>query len=190
MRRLWRMGVALVAIAALGAMVAGGAWGEARHVLCQSHKDCDETKALHRRVDRQDVYRRFSETHEGKYEKIKPSALSEVEEEKLKKLLAHMNYEEAGVGGKPTVQFHDSNVQVVNGEGKTESTNGEGNLVIGYDEHEESEAQTGSHDLVLGINQEFTSFGSLVVGRFNRAIGEWSSVTGGASNTASGYRRR
>ena len=42
------------------------------------------------------------------------------------------------------------NVQVVNGEGKSETTNGEGNLVIGYDEDKGGHPQDGSHNLVLG----------------------------------------
>jgi hypothetical protein len=49
-----------------------------------------------------------------------------------------VKYEAKGVAGKPTVQFAGENVQVVNGEGKTATTNGEGNLVIGYDEDKEN----------------------------------------------------
>src|SRR5256885_13306260 len=44
-------------------------------------------------------------------------------------------YVPSGAGGKPTVQFAAVNVQIVNGAGKTESVNGKGNLVLGYDEN-------------------------------------------------------
>src|SRR5947209_11501210 len=43
-------------------------------------------------------------------------------------------YVSSGVGGKPTVQFAAVNVQIVNGTGSTASSNGDGNLVLGYDE--------------------------------------------------------
>ena len=61
----------------------------------------------------------------------------------------------SGIDGKPTVQGSAANVQLVNGEGKTASANGEGNLVIGYDENGGGHAQTGSHDLILGEEQTF-----------------------------------
>jgi hypothetical protein len=104
----------------------------------------------------------------------------------LNKILPHINYVESGVGGKPTIQFSGVNVQVVNGEGKTDTVNGEGNLVIGYDENGGGHAQTGSHDLVLGHEQTFTSFGGIVAGRANTISGPFASVTGGFVNTASG----
>lgn len=104
--------------------------------------------------------------------------------ETLRSLLPHIKYVGVGVGGKPTVQFSGVNVQIVNGEGKTASINGEGNLLIGYDE--KAGTQTGSHDLVLGEGQEYTSFGGIVAGRQSTVSGEWASVTGGDGNVASG----
>ena len=92
--------------------------------------------------------------HEGK------AGLTGAEQETLKKLIPHISFVAAGVGGKPTVQFSGVNVQVVNGEGKTASANGEGNLVIGYDE--QPGTQTGSHNLALGTGQTFTSYGGFV----------------------------
>jgi hypothetical protein len=59
------------------------------------------------------------------------------------------------VGGKATVQFSGVNVQIVNGLKLTATTNGAGNLVIGYDES--FGTQTGSHNLVLGTSQSYTS---------------------------------
>jgi hypothetical protein len=104
----------------------------------------------------------------------------------LNKILPHINYVESGVGGKPTIQFSGVNVQVVNGEGKTASVNGVGNVVIGYDESPGT--QTGSHDLILGEEQTFTSYAGIVAGRSNTISGPFASVTGGSSNTASGEK--
>jgi hypothetical protein len=154
-------------------------------------------------------------THEGKFEKIKPSSFTEAEEQELKALLksevkALLKYtkvEESGVGGKPTVQFSGANVQVVNGLGVTAFTNGEGNLVVGYDENPGTErgkpgVQTGSHNLILGEEQEFTSYGGLLAGfkntvttpdgsvsggNGNTASAAYASVSGGSANTASGF---
>src|SRR6266566_1891986 len=78
-------------------------------------------------------------------------------------------YVASGAGGKPTARFSGVNVQVVNGEGHTGSVNGEGNLVIGYDEHLAEREQTGSHNLILGEQQKFTSVGGLLAGAFNAA---------------------
>jgi hypothetical protein len=94
-------------------------------------------------------------------------------------------YVASGVGGKPTVEFSAVNVQIVSGSGSTSGTvNGEGNLIIGYDET--PKAQTGSHNLVLGVGQSYTSFGSIVAGSYNSAGGKFSDVFGN-ENKAPGY---
>jgi hypothetical protein len=151
-----------------------------------------------------------SGTHEGKYEKL--ADFSESEEAQLKALLKYVQVQSSGVGGKPTVQFSGANVQVVNGEGETGSTNGEGNLVIGYDEEGfcynpfrlpkhatnandcaniggswmVTAGQTGSHNLVLGEGQTFTSYGGIVAGYGNAISDPFASVTGGFANKAEG----
>lgn len=87
------------------------------------------------------------------------STLSKSEQEALKEILPYVKFVKEGIGKKPTIQFSAANVQVVNGEGHTASTNGEGNLVIGYEEL--GPPQTGSHDLVIGEKQGWSSFGEL-----------------------------
>lgn len=106
----------------------------------------------------------------------------------LQSILPDIKYVASGVAGKPTIQFDAVNVQVVNGEGKTTTDNGEGNLVIGYDENLDKRAQTGSHNLILGEEQGFTSYGGILGGEENEITGPFSSVTGGRGNTASGGR--
>jgi len=116
------------------------------------------------------------------------SAFSAEEEATLKHVLPHIKYSASGVGGKPTIQFSGVNVQVVNGEGMTASTNGEGNLVIGYDENPTNRTQTGSHNLIVGPYQQYTSFAGIVSGSANAIEAEGAAVIGGFNNDADGER--
>lgn len=104
----------------------------------------------------------------------------------LSQITPHIKYQASGIDGKPTIQFTGVNVQIINGEDETNETNGEGNLVLGYDENEGKHLQTGSHNLVLGFEQTFTSFGGIVGGFDNAITAPFASVTGGSANTASG----
>lgn len=112
--------------------------------------------------------------------------LDEAEQQKLLAILPYIKYTETGVAGKPTIQFSGVNIQIVNGAGTTLSANGTGNLIIGYGEHEPTNQQTGSHNVVLGYNQTFVSYGALLGGFNNGAMGPGASVLGGDQNTASG----
>jgi hypothetical protein len=102
------------------------------------------------------------------------------------------------------VMFNGVNVHVRNGSGSTDSTNGLGNLIVGYNErrNDGTDNRNGSHMLVLGAYQNFASYGGLVggvwngvsapwasvlAGHQNNATGNGSSVSGGMSNTAGGY---
>lgn len=121
-------------------------------------------------------------------------------------------------GGIPNVTFSGINVQVVNGEGSTGTTNGTGNLIVGYDEVDSSgtghctlafdgldqllntEAlcigagatwsvtgfKTGSHYIVAGSENNYSSYGGVVFGRQNTSNATYANVTGGNKNTASG----
>ena len=88
-----------------------------------------------------------------------------------------------------TILFDGVNVQLVNGEGDTETSNGLGNLIIGYNEPPPNVTagdRGGSHYLVVGAQHRFSSYGGMVVGWRNSATARWASVSGGFSNTASG----
>lgn len=79
------------------------------------------------------------------------------------------------------------NLQVTSGSGATDgAVNGKGNLIVGYNEATGGQTRTGSHNIVVGKEHEFTSFGGLVAGLSNTISGEYSSVTGGELNVASG----
>jgi hypothetical protein len=92
-----------------------------------------------------------------------------------------------------------ANLHIVNGLGVTSCTtdqgfpvpdcpNGLGNLIVGYNDPRDGgeNIRTGSHNVVLGQRNNFSSFAGLVVGNFNEINGEFAVVSGGQENTASG----
>jgi hypothetical protein len=121
---------------------------------------------------------------EGKSGPEGKSGFTAAQTEQLKSLLPYVSFLAAGVGGKPTVQFSGVNVQIVNGEGKTATINGEGNLVIGYDENAGKHEQTGSNNLILGEEQTFTSYAGIDAGFSDTISGPFATVTGGGFNKA------
>ncbi|MBN2340843.1 MAG: hypothetical protein JXX29_17635 [Deltaproteobacteria bacterium] len=84
--------------------------------------------------------------------------------------------------------FTGANINIVSGSGSTDGDiNGLGNLIIGYNEDlDEGSEKSGSHNLVIGSQNNYSSYGGLVTGYQNTVSGEYSSVSGGTSNTASG----
>ncbi len=86
------------------------------------------------------------------------------------------------------VVFEKCNVYIRSGSGETDgAVNGLGNLIIGYNEtSSENIKRTGSHNLVIGPEHAYASFGGLVVGRENTISAPYASITGGRLNTASG----
>jgi hypothetical protein len=99
-----------------------------------------------------------------------------------------------------TLLFEGMNLQIVNGLGATDGdtgdgpeVNGLGNLVVGYDEVRGCGGaicpanKYGSHNLVIGADNMYTSYGSLVVGENNSAFAPYASVVGGYFNDATGW---
>lgn len=97
----------------------------------------------------------------------------------------------------PTVRFTGVNVQIVNGLNATNGNpanpisptgvvNGLGNLIIGYNElgNSQGETRSGSHNLVLGVRNTYTSFGGIVAGLDNSIQAGFASVLGGETNRA------
>lgn len=107
-------------------------------------------------------------------------------------ILSHMSivYLDDGQGGQSkTIRMTGVNVQVVNGAGATETTNGLGNLVVGYQElgnEVADDIRTGSHYIVTGRRNSYTGFGGFLGGESNTSSGAYGSVTGGRRNEASG----
>jgi hypothetical protein len=110
--------------------------------------------------------------------------LPKAEQEKLQVIMPYEKYVASGVGGKPTIQISGANLQILSGAGSTNNLlNGGGNLIIGYDETPGE--QTGSHNLIVGTEQSYTSSGSILGGRRNSAANE-GTVLFGQNNTANG----
>jgi hypothetical protein len=110
----------------------------------------------------------------------------------IRKRLAALEYKLQYItGGVNEVVITGANLRIVNGLDNTETTNGLGNLIVGYNEPRNNPAlppdkRTGSHNVVVGAQNNFSSFGGLVIGQFNEISGDFASVSGGLNNTASG----
>ncbi len=86
-----------------------------------------------------------------------------------------------------TATFLDCNVFVQNGAGSTASTNGKGNLIIGYNEDTAPpNTRSGSHNLVVGPEHTYSNYGGVVAGLANSITGAYASVSGGTVGIASG----
>ncbi|HEY3284226.1 MAG TPA: hypothetical protein VGN26_18305 [Armatimonadota bacterium] len=78
-----------------------------------------------------------------------------------------------------------ANLQILNGSGSTDQVNGLGNLILGYNKPRTgANERTGSHNLVVGDENDFSSYGGVVAGLHNTLSGAWSAVAGGTGNSA------
>jgi len=86
------------------------------------------------------------------------------------------------------VYITGANLNIRSGGGNTNaSVNGLGNIVVGYNEARASGSnKTGSHNIIVGRENNYSSYGGLAVGYYNAITGNYSSVSGGRANTASG----
>ncbi len=85
------------------------------------------------------------------------------------------------------VYFTGCNVNVRSGSGSTDApVNGLGNLIVGYNANDGARYRPGSHNIVVGDQQTYQSYGGLVAGVANTISAPWASVTGGNCNVA-GY---
>jgi len=115
--------------------------------------------------------------------KAQVGATLEQRVEQLEYKLAHVT------SGPDDITISGANLQIVNGLGATNTVNGLGNLIVGYQEQRlppSPNIRTGSHNVIVGRQHNYSSFGGLVVAQFNEISGPWASVTGGTRNTASG----
>ena len=112
------------------------------------------------------------------------------------------------------ITFEGVNLQIVNGTGQTNQVNGLGNLIIGYNTDRRDTTlrptcslgqywnnstnctanggtwglnfKTGSHNLIVGDQNAYSSYGGIVAGFGNVISREFAVVTGGYNNIASG----
>lgn len=81
------------------------------------------------------------------------------------------------------LQFQGMNLVLLNGEGKTASANGSGNLIIGYNSPEKI---TGSHNLIIGEGHQCTTYGSILSGSGHRVEGAYGAALAGSGNSVTG----
>lgn len=103
-----------------------------------------------------------------------------------------------GQGGHvQTLLVKGVNVQIVNGTGVSLSTNGLGNLILGYNEYQggDQDNRTGSHNIISGTRNNFTKACGINIGFENELNGDMASlistensgVSGRISNITGGY---
>jgi hypothetical protein len=140
------------------------------------------------------------------------SRLEALETSQVMALESYLTVDEATDPRGPLVQLSSVNLQIVNGLGGTDTVNGLGNLIVGYDEVNTNTGsnrcsdgaysdqatcegagavwsythKTGSHYLVLGSENSYSQFGGLVAGQRNFTTRNYATVTGGYMNLASG----
>jgi len=86
-------------------------------------------------------------------------------------------------GQYPTITIDGANLRIVNGLGSTESTNGLGNLILGYNEDTGAlECRGGSHNIVAGTDNGYEGFAGVVRGRDNFVDGGYSLIMTGTDN--------
>jgi Cys-rich repeat protein len=102
-----------------------------------------------------------------------------VVQDKLSNIIFDDNYQ-----GHKAIIFRGVNVHVENGQGNTMSSNGVGNLVVGYDEG--TGTKDGSHNIVIGKNHEYQCIASFVSGSNNKVYSPSSAAVGGQYNTVDG----
>ena len=86
-----------------------------------------------------------------------------------------------------TIRFSGVNLQIVNGTDSGSRINGLGNLIVGYQGlREEGNERSGSHNLVVGNENNYSSWGGLVAGTMNSIEAQYACVIGGELNAATG----
>jgi len=99
-----------------------------------------------------------------------------------------------------SVVFSGANVYIQSGSGTTDddrsgylgdgvgSLTGLGNLIIGYDEDDGEDDKSGSHNLVLGFWNSYSSYGGVISGVENAITAPTAAAIGGSNNEVSGDR--
>jgi hypothetical protein len=86
----------------------------------------------------------------------------------------------------PAMIVEGANLQLLNGNGATNTVNGLGNLIIGYNEEPQNMLpgdRAGSHNLVIGRQHRYTSYAGLVAGFNNSLRGPEATISGGAGES-------
>lgn len=107
------------------------------------------------------------------------AALLDTTSQGLTSLTARLACVDAASDGNELV-FSGCNVNIRNGAGQTESTNGKGNLIVGYNENDVGVVnRDGSHMIVVGPRHGWRGFGGIVSGTSHRQESGYASILGG-----------
>jgi hypothetical protein len=82
-----------------------------------------------------------------------------------------------------TVTFTGVNVHIRNGGGATDTADGTGNLVLGWNEADDNDTRTGSHNVIVGSHHAWTGTGGLLVGQDHALLADGAVAIGGEANT-------
>ena len=111
------------------------------------------------------------------------SGKAQYEDKDLAQRVADLEYKLQYVTGGPNeVVITGANLRIVNGLGTTGTTNGLGNLIVGYNESRVSfgtDIRTGSHNVVVGTENNFSNFGGLLAAIITRLAGRSPPSPGG-----------
>jgi len=108
---------------------------------------------------------------------------------KEKQILSHMHLVLADDGSGralPTIRIEGVNVQIVNGKGATYEVNGLGNLIVGYQAALGSTERSGSHNVIVGDDTDYSSYGGLSTGGGNQLLGPGCATVGTYESIARG----
>lgn len=105
------------------------------------------------------------------------------------RILAHMSLVDVddGFGNPlPTIRIEGVNVQIVNGKGKTYLVNGLGNLIVGYHDAIAPSNRTGSHNVIIGSDNDYSSYSGLCSGGGNELLAPAATALSSSANMVAG----
>jgi hypothetical protein len=110
---------------------------------------------------------------------------SAADQQKLIDILPFMTFQAQGIGAKPTIVFKGANLQIRRGSDYV-TKDGTGNLIVGSGvNYTVASTHTGSENLAVGYDSEWSGNGNAMVGSFHKASG-YSSLLAGRQSTSTG----
>jgi hypothetical protein len=114
------------------------------------------------------------------------------DQQKLIDILPYLTYQATGIGGKPTIVVKGANVQIRRGSDSV-TKDGTGNLIVGSgNQYTVESTHTGSENLAVGYDHQWTGNANGLIGNFHNAVGNGNLLAGrqstatGSSNFVSG----
>lgn len=87
-----------------------------------------------------------------------------------------------------SVVFTGVNVQIRNSAGSTDGdTDGTGNLIIGWNEADDDDGRTGSHNLIVGSHHDWTGHSGIATGTDHDLLTDAGATLGGEGNLVSAH---